>query len=48
VRPAPSTVAQSQSLAVSRDGSRFFLVQGVEQPEADVIHVMTTRPQRQR
>jgi hypothetical protein len=48
VRPAPSTVAQSQSLAVSRDGSRFFLVQGVEQPEAHVIHVMTMGPQRRR
>lgn len=33
VQPAPSAVAQSQSLAVSRDGSRFFLVQGVQQPE---------------
>ena len=41
VRRAPGAVAQSQGLAVSRDGSRFFLVQGVEQPEADVIHVMT-------
>ena len=48
VRSAPSAVAQSQSLAVSRDGSRIFLVQGVEQPEADLIHVMTAAPQRQR
>ena len=41
VRRAPSAVGQSQGLAVSRDGSRFFLVQGVEQPDTNVIHVMT-------
>jgi hypothetical protein len=45
VRRAPGAVGQSQGLAVSRDGSRFFLVQGVEQSEPDVIHVMTA-PQR--
>lgn len=45
VRRAPGSVFQSQGLAVSHDGSRFFLVQGVEQPDADVIHVMTA-PQR--
>jgi hypothetical protein len=41
VRRAPSAVAQSQSLAVARDGSHFFLVQGVAQPDLGVIHVMT-------
>ena len=39
LRSAPATVAQSQALAVSRDGSRFYFVQGVKQPVADVIHV---------
>jgi hypothetical protein len=46
IRLAPSAVAQSQGLAVSRDGSRFFLAQGVEQPDAGVIHVMTASLQR--
>jgi hypothetical protein len=41
VRRAPAAVFQSQSLAVSRDGSRFFLVQAVKQPAGSVIHVMT-------
>jgi hypothetical protein len=27
VRPAPAAVYQSQGLAVSRDGSRFFIAQ---------------------
>jgi len=48
VRRAPSAVGQSQGLAVSRDGSRFFLVQGVEQPDTNVIHVMTPPVQRPR
>jgi len=48
VRPAQSAVAQSQSLAVTHDGSRFFLVQGVEQPESNLIHVMTAPPWRER
>ena len=29
-----------EGLAVSRDSSRSFIVQGVEQPETNVIHVM--------
>ncbi len=41
IRRAANNVALSQSLAVSRDGSRFFVVQGVEQPESGVIHVRT-------
>jgi hypothetical protein len=41
IRRAANNVALSQSLAVSRDGSRFFVVQGVAQPEAGVIHVRT-------
>lgn len=40
VRRSPSAVAQSQSLAVASNGSRFYLTQGVEQPTADVIHVL--------
>ncbi|HEY6121859.1 MAG TPA: hypothetical protein VIV66_18015 [Pyrinomonadaceae bacterium] len=40
MRPAPAAVYQSQGLAVSRDGSRFFIAQGVEQPDTNVIHVM--------
>ena len=27
------------TLAVSRDGSRFYFPQAVEQPDSDVIHV---------
>ena len=41
IRRAANNVALSQSLAVSRDGSRFFVVQGVAQPESGVIHVRT-------
>jgi eukaryotic-like serine/threonine-protein kinase len=41
VRRAPTAVFQSQGLSVSHDGSRFFIVQGVEQPDTNVIHVMT-------
>ena len=41
IRRAANNVAMSQSLAVSRDGSRFFVVQGVEQPDAGVIHIRT-------
>jgi hypothetical protein len=43
LRRAPASVAQSQSLAVSRDGTRFYFVQGVEQPAGDLIHVMIKR-----
>ena len=36
----PATTFGDQNfLAVSRDGSRFFIPQAVEQPESDVIHV---------
>jgi hypothetical protein len=48
VRHAPTAVAQSQGLAVSRDGSRFFIVQGVEQPDTNVIHIMMPPAQRAR
>lgn len=34
-------VASSIPLAVSRNGSRIFWVQGVEQPESNVIHIKT-------
>jgi hypothetical protein len=40
-RPTGTTVA-SRGLAVSRDGSRIFAAQRVEQPEPNVIHVMTS------
>jgi eukaryotic-like serine/threonine-protein kinase len=40
LRRAPATVAQSQSLGVSRDGSRFYFVQAVKQPASDVIQLM--------
>jgi eukaryotic-like serine/threonine-protein kinase len=40
VRRAPAAVFQSRSLAVSRDGSRIFLLQAVQQPPGNVIHVM--------
>ena len=46
LRRAPAAVAQSQGLAVSRDGARFFIVQGVEQPDTNVIHVMMPPAQR--
>jgi eukaryotic-like serine/threonine-protein kinase len=34
-----TTFADLNFLAVSRDGSRFYIPQAVEQPESDVIHV---------
>ena len=39
-RRAPASVFQSRSLAESRDGSRFYLLQAVQQPAANVIHVL--------
>jgi len=33
------TVASSIPLAVSRDGSRIFWAQAIEQPESNVIHI---------
>lgn len=43
LRLPPGYVAQSQTLAVSRDGSRIYFTQGVSQPASDVIHVMIER-----
>ena len=40
VRRAHGAVQQSTGLAISNDGSRLFLVEGLEQPESNVIHVM--------
>ena len=40
VRRAHGAVQQSTGLAISSDGSRLFLVEGLEQPESNVIHVM--------
>ena len=34
-----TTFSDLNFLAVSRDGSRFYIPQAVEQPESDVIHV---------
>jgi eukaryotic-like serine/threonine-protein kinase len=40
LRRAPGAVLAAQPLGVSSDGSRFFIAQGMEQPDSDVIHVM--------
>jgi hypothetical protein len=34
-----TTFGDLNFLAVSRDGSRFYIPQGVEQPNSDVIHI---------
>ena len=39
-----SRVMDVSPLAVSRDGSRFYFPQAVEQPDSDVIHVKTGWP----
>src|SRR5215469_5934201 len=39
VRLPASTFGDLNFLTVSRDGSRFFIPQGVQQPDSDVIHV---------
>ena len=46
VRRAHGAVQQSRGLAISSDGGRVFLVEGLEQPESNVIHVMipVTKP----
>jgi serine/threonine protein kinase len=41
VRRPRGTVVGMNPLAVSRDGSRIYFPQAIEQPEADVIHVRT-------
>lgn len=41
LRTAAGTTVASRALAVSRDGSRIFTVQKVEQREPNVIHVRT-------
>jgi len=43
LRLPPGYVAESQPLAVSRDGSRIYFLQGVPQPAGDVIHVRIER-----
>jgi hypothetical protein len=42
VRPPSGLLGQYSPLAVSRDGSRIFFPQGVEQPDSNVIHVKTS------
>jgi hypothetical protein len=46
VHHAPTRVFLNQSLGVSRDGARIFLLQGVNQAASIVIHVMTATPSR--
>ena len=41
VRAPAYFVPRMSPLAVSHDGSRFYFIQGVEQPGSDVIHVKT-------
>jgi hypothetical protein len=41
VRPSATRVRDLSQLAVSRDGSRIYFPQVVEQPDSDVIHVRT-------
>jgi hypothetical protein len=41
LRPPGAAHASSVSLAVSSDGSRIFWLQGIEQPDSNVIHVKT-------
>jgi eukaryotic-like serine/threonine-protein kinase len=43
LRPAPGGILAAHGLAVSRDGSRIFVPQALEQPAGDVIHVMIGR-----
>jgi hypothetical protein len=40
-RQPASTFGDLNFLAVSRDGSRFYIPQGVEQPDSGVIDVRT-------
>jgi len=40
-RPA-ATFGDLNFLAVSRDGSRFYIPQAVEQPNPDLIHIRTS------
>jgi eukaryotic-like serine/threonine-protein kinase len=41
LRRAPGTSQASTPLAVSRDGSRIFWLQGVEQPDSNMIYIKT-------
>ena len=41
MRLPPGWYASSRPLAVSRDGSRIFWLQGVEQPDSNMIYVKT-------
>ena len=40
-RPLPGRNASSRPLAISRDGSRIFWLQGVEQPDSNMIYIKT-------
>ena len=41
LRIPAGSIAGDTPLAISRDGSRIFWLQGVEQPESNIIHVKT-------
>jgi eukaryotic-like serine/threonine-protein kinase len=41
LRRPPGTVQATAPLAVSRDGSRIFWLQGVEQPDSNMIYIKT-------
>ncbi|MBI4892330.1 MAG: PD40 domain-containing protein [Acidobacteria bacterium] len=41
LKPPAGSSMMSQLLAVSRDGARIFSAQGIDQPEANVIHINT-------
>jgi len=41
LRPPPGMNASHTTLAVSRDGSRIFWLQGVEQPDSNMIYIKT-------
>jgi hypothetical protein len=41
LRPPPGLLTGQRPLAVSRDGSKIFWAQGVEQPDSNMIHIKT-------
>jgi len=40
-RSSAGSTASDRPLAVSRDGSRIYLIEGVEQPDTNTIHIKT-------
>jgi eukaryotic-like serine/threonine-protein kinase len=41
LRPPAGAVGASRSLAISHDGSKIFYLQGIEQPNSNMIHIKT-------